>query len=389
MFNKKLVFWSACFGLLLFGAGLITLGSIAPDLKTKFRLDDLSAGTLFSILPFGILAGSLLFGPVCDRYGYKSMLVISCIAMFAGFEGIAYLSSLTLLQVCIFIFGAGAGIINGATNAVVSDISKGSEGANLNLLGVFFGIGALGMPFVLAFLKESFSSFEIVAFAGWLTLIVAIFYAFIKFPPSKKALGFENTNSKALFKDSYLYFIAFYLFFQGSIEAIVNNWTTTYFTRHLSVKESSALYALSLYVAGLTVTRLLIGGVFRSVKVATLMLCSLFIVLTGILVLHFSETFSIAVAGLILLGIGLAAGFPTMLGLAGNRYAARSGTAFSIIFTIALFGNMLVNYLMGFISKKFGIENLTWVSLLELVFMLLFALLIFRSHNLAEKSKEP
>src|SRR5438270_6067296 len=160
MFNKKLVFWAACVGMLLFGIGLITLGSIAPDLKIKFHLDNLSAGTLFSILPIGILAGSLLFGPVCDRFGYKLMLILACLAMFIGFEGIANLTSLDLLKVSIFIFGFGAGIINGGTNAVVSDISKGTEGANLSLLGVFFGIGALGMPFITGILKNVFSSFQ-------------------------------------------------------------------------------------------------------------------------------------------------------------------------------------------------------------------------------------
>ena len=77
MLNKKLIFWAACFGILLFGIGLITLGSIAPDLKTKFSLDDVSAGTLFSILPIGILTGSLIFGPVCDRYEYKIILIIA------------------------------------------------------------------------------------------------------------------------------------------------------------------------------------------------------------------------------------------------------------------------------------------------------------------------
>ena len=85
MLKKKLIFWAACFGILLFGIGLITLGSIATDLKTKFNLDDVSAGTLFSILPIGILTGSLIFGPVCDRYGYKIILIIACIGMFAGF----------------------------------------------------------------------------------------------------------------------------------------------------------------------------------------------------------------------------------------------------------------------------------------------------------------
>jgi hypothetical protein len=36
----------------------------------------------------------------------------------------------------------------------VADISKDSKTANLSLLGVFFGIGALGMPFILGLLRE-------------------------------------------------------------------------------------------------------------------------------------------------------------------------------------------------------------------------------------------
>src|SRR5215471_3117204 len=130
--------------MLLFGIGLITLGSIASDLKSKFELGEKAIGQIFSVLASGILAGSLCFGPICDRSGYKNILIIACIGMTAGFEGIAFLSSIDLLKICIFTFGFSSGIINGATNAVVSDISKESKGANLSLLGVFFCIGALG-----------------------------------------------------------------------------------------------------------------------------------------------------------------------------------------------------------------------------------------------------
>lgn len=378
MLDKKLIFWAACLGMLLFGIGLITLGSIAPDLKTKFQLDEVSAGTLFSILPFGILIGSLIFGPVCDRFGYKAIMVIACVAMFAGFEGIAKLTSLNLLKVCILIFGAGAGIINGATNAVVADISKESKGADLSLLGVFFGVGALGMPFVLGALKNNFSSYQIVEVVGWLTLGVGLFYAFVKFPPSKKAIGFLQTRTNRLLKQNYLWLIAFFLFFEGSIEAILNNWTTTYLTRQLLLAENKALYALSLYVAGMTAMRLLIGSVFRSIKSSTLMFSSLSIVLTGILFVYFGKSYYLSVVGLILLGVGLAAGFPIMLGLAGGRYAAQSGTAFSLIFTISLSGNMLVNYLMGLIAKNYGMGHFTSVLFTELLFMLFFCFLIFR-----------
>src|SRR5690242_4404764 len=99
MYSKTTVFISACLGMLLFGVSLITLGSIATDLQAKFSLDPIATGTLFSILPFGILAGSLVFGPVCDRYGYKLLLICACVGMFAGFQGIAFAASLALLKI--------------------------------------------------------------------------------------------------------------------------------------------------------------------------------------------------------------------------------------------------------------------------------------------------
>ena len=58
-YNKTTLFISACCGLLLFGIALLTLGSVSQGLQQNFKLDKLEAGTLFAILPAGLLAGSL------------------------------------------------------------------------------------------------------------------------------------------------------------------------------------------------------------------------------------------------------------------------------------------------------------------------------------------
>lgn len=386
MYKRNLVFAAACMGMLLFGISLVTLGSVAADLRSKFNLDEISSGTLFSILPVGVLIGSLLFGPVCDKYGYKVLMIVACAGMFVGFEGIAFTTSLVLMKICIFIFGLGGGIINGATNAAVADISTEGKGANLSLLGVFYGIGALGMPFILGSLKNNFSFDKVVTAVGLLTLAVGLFYGFIKFPPSKKAQGFPLVKSGSLFKDALLTLIAFFLFCQSSFEAILNNWTTTYLTTKLQIEESSALYALSLYLAGMTLMRFVTGTIFRSVTPARMMTISLIIILVGILFLKFAESLPFAVVGLILLGVGLAAGFPIMLGIVGNLYAERSGSAFSFALVTALTGNMLVNYLMGLIAQKYSIYQLTTVAFVELAAMIGLCLFIFRKVNLSRES---
>ena len=376
MKNTRFVFLSACLGMLLFGISLITLGSVAAALQQKFDLTELTSGTLFSILPFGILLGSLIFGPFADRYGYKVILILSCICIFAGFQGIAFASTLGILQLSVFSFGFGGGAINGATNAAVADISAESKGANISLVGVFFAVGALGMPFILGIMEEEFSFSTILSAVGYLTLAIAVVFAVTIFPAPKHSDGIPFSRGLALLKDPVLLLIGFFLFCQSSFEAIINNWTTTFLTDKLSVSSSEALYALSLYVAGMAFMRLLVGGVWRKVSPQKILLISFALVLTGIALLAFTGSYGLSVAGLILTGAGLASGFPVMLGLVGDRYASLSGTAFSLVFTIALLGNMTINYLMGVVANLFGIAHLTTMAFSLLAVMTLLSFLI-------------
>lgn len=372
-YSRQLVFWSACLGMLIFGIGFITLGAILPDLRIRHSLSAIEAGTLFSILPVGTIAGSLLFGPVCDRYGYRVLLSVSALLMFAGFEGIAFTHTGWILSVAVFLIGIGGGAINGATNAVVADISTTGKGADLSLLGVFFGVGALGMPLLLSVLRKSFDFEAIVAATGLLTLAAAAVFAIVTFPPAKQAEGISVKQISKMFRDTTLLLIAFFLFFQSAFEGLINNWTTTYLTDRTSVPQSAALMGLSSYVAGMTAMRLMIGSIFRKLPQARLLFISMAITLAALVLLRMSNSIIPAAASLFLLGTGLAAGFPTMLGFVGNRYPHISGTAFSFVLVIALIGNMVVNYSMGQVAENYGIKHLTTFTFTELTVLALLA----------------
>lgn len=363
--------------MLLFGIGLIMLGSILPDLRLKHSLDAVEAGTLFSILPVGIILGSLLFGPVCDRYGYRTLLALSALLMFTGFEGLAFTNTSWILTASVFLFGVGGGAINGATNAVVADISTTGKGADLSILGVFFGIGALGMPLLLSLLRKSVPFETTVAGTGLLALFAAVLFAAVRFPAAKQSQGISVKQIGGLFRDATLLLIAFFLFFQSAFEGLINNWTTTYLIDRVDAEQQAALMGLSAYVAGMTVMRLLIGSFLRKMPERNLLYMSFGITMLALLFFSLSRSVVPAASSLFLLGAGLAAGFPTMLGLVGNRYPDLSGTAFSFVLVIGLLGNMLINYTMGIVAENHGIGNLTLFTFAELFILAVIATIIF------------
>lgn len=384
-YNRTRIFIAACLGMLMFGMALITLGSVQPYLKEKFLLSEGDSGTLFSIMPLGILVGSLVFGPACDKYGYKIVLTLSGLLFSIGIEGIAFAESPLLLKVSILVFGLGGGALNGATNAVVSDISDQNKGANLSILGIFFGVGSLGMPLLIGLLKDHLGFGSILGLVGAFTFVVSIFFLVITFPEPKQQQGFPLKQGLAVIGDKILLLVGFFLLFQGSLEAIINNWTPLYLVAKLKMEKSDAILMLTTYVAGLTVMRILLGSIFRKIDGVRIIFCSLIAVLAGLLFLNLTEVTSLAVIGLVLVGIGLSAGFPIMLGFIGSRFTQLSGTAFSIVLVMALVGNILVNYIAGVIGGRFGTHSIMTLAFVELAGMLALCFFIGRSKISAVK----
>jgi MFS transporter, FHS family, glucose/mannose:H+ symporter len=64
-----------------------------------------------------------------------------------------------------------------------------------------------------------------------------------------------------------------------------------------------------------------------------------------------------AATGVSLLGCGLAATFPVVLGFVGDRYAQLAGTAFSVVIVMALTGGMLLPFATGALGATYGLRG--------------------------------
>lgn len=377
--RKPLLFAAACIGMLLFGVALLSMGSLLPAIAGRFQLDSLASGALVSILPFGVLAGSVVFGPVVDRFGYKVLLVVSALVMIAGLEGLAFAPSVGVLRLAILAIGFGGGILNGGTNALVADISAGERGAKLSLLGVFFGLGALGMPMLLGAL-EGVAYSVILSRIGALLLLAVAYFVFIAFPVPKQAQGFPLAQGMGLLRDGGLLLIAATLALQSGLEGVVNNWTTTYLESGRGLGPSHALFALSAFVAGMVAARLALARVLRRVAGDRVLFVSMELSALGIgLIVAAGSSAGIAAFGFAILGVGLAAGFPLLLGYVADLYPSISGTAFSVVLAIALLGNMGINYLVGALSDVAGPGYLPLYLGVCLALQLLVAVAAIRS----------
>jgi MFS transporter, FHS family, glucose/mannose:H+ symporter len=355
-YNKKLIFVSACMGMLIFGIVMAVLGSLLPSLIDKFQIGLADAGSLFLVLNLGILAGSMIFGPVVDRFGYKGLLSLCAFLVFAAIQGIAFAPSVVILKASLFVTGFAGGSINGGTNALVSDISGENRGTRLTFLGVFFGIGALGVPFLLGTLLDRFSYETLTAFVGILILLPFFLFASIRFPLPKHSQGFAVGEGLRLTRETTLLLFGVLLFIQSGLEMTVGGWSAAFLNDELAIGARQSVLFLSLYWLGLIIARIALTGLLRHVGKHIVMMYSFLIAIAGSILLLLSQDLVLALPGLLLTGIGFAAVFPLVFAYVGSLYPRFSGTAFGVILAIALLGGMSYPYMVGLLAGTFSLR---------------------------------
>ena len=343
---------SAFAGIFVFGIVMAVLGAILPSLFGRIKIDKAEAGGLFLFMNFAMLVTSLFFGPIVDRFGFKLFLMTSSLLVVLSFGLLAFASGYSTVIIAAVILGLGGGGLNGGTNALTNDINPGEQGSALNLLGIFFGFGALTIPFLIGTLLEWGGLARILGLAAILGIVPFVMFATQHFPHPKQPQGFPLRDAKQIAGDPLLWLCAFILFFQSGNEFTIGGWISTYLQEGFRLKSSAASLVLAGYWALIMTGRFAASRIVRRTGHNPLVLGSAVLSLAAAVLLVVAPAGGPAVAGVLLIGLGFAAIYPTTLATAGARFASISGTAFSLIFTVALCGGMLSPWLAGMIAKS-------------------------------------
>ncbi|AZM56029.1 MFS transporter [Streptomyces sp. WAC 01529] len=143
---------ASCVGFVLIGALQALYGPAIPAFRENFGLSPSAAGLGLSAHFIGGVAGVLLLNRVHGRWGNRALLSTSYLLMAAGGLGLALAPNWPLALAGAAVTGLGFGGIDYGLNQLFAVGFGRRSPAMLNVIGAFYGIGAVGAPGLIALL---------------------------------------------------------------------------------------------------------------------------------------------------------------------------------------------------------------------------------------------
>ncbi len=345
-------------GMFVFGIVMALLGAVLPLISRQIHFDLAQAGNLFLVMNCAMLAAMLSLGVLTDRFGQKPVLVAGALCVALALAVLLRATTYGAVLTGAGLLGAGGGALNGAANTLVADLHADprEKASALNLLGVFFGFGALFLPFAIGALLDALGLRWILRLAVVLSAAPAVVFLALRFPPAKQKKGVPMAEIFRLARHPLVLLISFLLFFESGNEFILGGYISTYLVRETGASVRAASYALAGYWAAIMVTRIAVSRLLYRIRGATVVLASALWTAAAIALLIAGRSLPLAAPAVVLTGIGCAAIYPTVLGEAGSRFESYSGTVFGIIFAVALVGGMTLPWAVGQISAAAGLR---------------------------------
>ncbi len=355
--------YAAILGAFGYGVVVALLGSIKLKLAEERNLDDAQVGKLISVLGFTSLLMVVGVGILLDRFGHQPVIIFGFLLSSLAILLIAYVPSYKLLLAgCVLLGIGGMGVNTGANTLIPLEgviLAEGGAAAQ-NVGNVFFGLGAMAVPALTAYLfRKTRYGPAVTVIAIMLALPVVVAFA-VEFP--KIEGSFDLGEFFGLLGDSAVIVGGLALLFYISLEVSMAGWITTYL-KDQGLEDARCSTVLSGFwvallasrlIAGLLVLRYLVPEHSHAWVIAVLAV----IATVAITAMIKTRSKAVAVSGVILAGFCFGPMFPTTVGVTFAHFdSALWGRVFGPIFAIGLIGGTIVPAAIGYYSKGKSIQK--------------------------------
>jgi len=360
------------------------LGVAWPKMVGEFHVAYSAAGIISMTIAICTVISSLLTAKITKNIGTGKLVLGSILFTSIGLIGFGITHNYYLLIIVALPLGLGAGAIDTSVNDYVAVNLKAHH---MNWLHAFWGIGATLGPIIMGvILNNDYSYRNGYLIIGAIQLIIAIivFFSLPLWRHNEEKISNETKQSTTslliLVKQSgVIYTLLSFVFYVG-LEGVIFLWGSSYLIEEKLIPGATASFIISVFFASITGGRLISGLITFWLSNQKLLIYSEIALLIGIVTIAFGKG-SMMYVGFILLGLGCAAIFPTMMHETPRRFGESASSAI-IGFQVAFgyVGITVLPPLVGVVFQGFSMY-------LFPIFLFAFALILLGATVAIEKRK--
>lgn len=333
------------------------LGAAWPVMQGELGLPLAGAGLVSMIVSGGTIISSLFSGVLIRRFGTGKLTLLSVLTTALALLGYSFSQNYLWLCLIAVPLGLGAGAVDAALNDFVA---RNFAARHMNWLHSFWGIGATTGPLIMAFMlnqtgrwQMGYRTVSIIQFS--LVAILAISLPlWQQFPtPASPHTTTGRTKIRKI-KGIAPNLVAFFAY--CAVEASTGLWAASFLVQQRGLSRVLAAGGASTYYFGITLGRFLNGFLSSRFDAKTLVRGGQAMILLGIglMLLPFQV---LSLAGLMIIGLGCAPIFPTLLHETPRRFGTEnSGSLMGLQMATAYVGLTLMPPLLGLTVGRFGLQ---------------------------------
>ncbi|HET9520870.1 MAG TPA: MFS transporter [Candidatus Limnocylindrales bacterium] len=343
-----------CLAFLLIGWSGLVVPSLIRSVKDAYDQSDAGIGLYYLVYAIFYATGSFAGGLATERLGRRTVLVAGAVLLGVGVVTLGIAPTWAVFLVAAVPAGLGSGTIDGGANGLILDLYVEGRGRALNLLHLFFSLGALTAPVTIGLLVENGIGHEaIIIGTGLAAFPVAALFALVAMPGGRRdRADAEASGAGRIALQVPLIILGLAIGLYVASEVGVSSWLVRFLE---PAPLTTATTALSLYWGGLAVGRLLSSALadrFDHRRFATACAVAMAVALVGAI---FIPSLPVSIAFFALAGIASGPIYPMIIAIGGDRYPGRSAAVSGFLGGTAVVGSIVYPPVMGLLSVTVGL----------------------------------
>lgn len=368
------------------------LGSAWPTMYQQFGVPISYAGIISMIISAGTIVSSLQSDRLTKKLGTGKVTAISVAATAVALFGFSFSHSFWALCLWAIPYGLGAGSVDASLNNYVA---LHYESRHMSWLHCMWGVGATAGPYIMGIALSMGQGWNMgYRYIGVIQMILTAVLIFSlplwkgrteaatieevqtdsveKLQTEPAENGKKVLSVREILKITGAKEVMICFFCYCALEQTTGLWASSYLSLHKGIPAETAAAFASLFFIGITVGRAISGFVTMKLNDIQMIRLGQGIIVAGIVAMILPGSNILAMAGLILIGLGCAPIYPCVIHSTPAHFGAdKSQAIIGVQMAFAYIGTMLMPPLFGLIARGISVALLPFYLFVILVVMII------------------